>query len=148
MMSARAVSDDWLEGEIVRVYKESGERSGASKVWWDCTASTLRWPGAGGAADAPAGMRGVRRGGYKVVTTVLDSSQHRPGDLDNRDYRAVAPNRLWVVDFTYIATCRDSLHRGGQRRVLPDDRRVEERRATTKDDGAGRPGQGGRGKAP
>ena len=58
----------------------------------------------GGAADGPAGLRGVRRGGYKVVTTVPDSSQDRPGDLVDRDFCAVAPNRLWVVDFTYVAT--------------------------------------------
>jgi putative transposase len=50
------------------------------------------------------GLRGVRRGGYKVVTTVPDSSQDRPGDLVDRDFRACAPNRLWVVDFTYVAT--------------------------------------------
>src|SRR5258708_11679318 len=32
--SARAVRDAWLEGEITRVFKASGERSGARKVWW------------------------------------------------------------------------------------------------------------------
>ena len=104
-LSARAVRDAWLEGEIVRVFKASGERSGARKVWWDlhrehipvgrCTVERLM---------RRLGLRGVRRGGYKVVTTVPDSSQDRPGDLVNRDFRACAPNRLWVVDFTYIAT--------------------------------------------
>ncbi len=103
--SARAVRDAWLEGEIVRVFKASGERSGARKVWWDlhrehipvgrCTVERLM---------RRLGLRGVRRGGYKVVTTVPDSSQDRPGDLVNRDFRAVAPNRLRVVDFTYVAT--------------------------------------------
>ena len=103
--SARTVRDAWLEGEIVRVFKASGERSGARKVWWDlrrehiavgrCTVERLM---------RRLGLRGVRRGGYKVVTTVPDSSQSRPGDLVDRDFRAVAPNRLWVVDFTYVAT--------------------------------------------
>ena len=92
--SARAVRDAWLEGEIVRVFKASGERSGARKVWWDLHREHMR----------RLGLRGDRRGGYKVVTTVPDSSQDRPGDLVNRDFRACAPNRLWVVDFTYIAT--------------------------------------------
>jgi putative transposase len=103
--SARTVRDAWLEGEIVRVFKASGERSGARKVWWDlhrehiavgrCTVERLM---------RRLGLRGVRRGGYKVVTTVPDSSQDRPGDLVDRDFCAVAPNRLWVVDFTYVAT--------------------------------------------
>ena len=103
--SARAVRDAWLEGEIMRVFKASGERSGARKVWWDlhrehipvgrCTVERLM---------RRLGLRGVRRGGYKVVTTVPDSSQERPGDLVDRDFRAVAPNRLQVVDFTYVAT--------------------------------------------
>ena len=45
--SARTVRDAWLEGEIVRVFKASGERSGAGS--WrggTCTASTFRWAGA------------------------------------------------------------------------------------------------------
>jgi putative transposase len=103
--SARAVRDAWLEGEITRVFKASGERSGARKVWWQlhrehiaagrCTVERLM---------RRLGLRGVRRGGYKVVTTVPDSSQDRPGDLVERDFRAPAPNRLWVVDFTYVGT--------------------------------------------
>jgi len=102
--SARAVRDAWLEGEITRVFKASGEQSGARKVWWQlhrehvaagrCTVERLM---------RRLGLRGVRRGGYKVVTTVPDASQDRPGDLVERDFRAPAPNRLWVVDFTYSA---------------------------------------------
>ncbi len=103
--SARTVRDAWLEGEIVRVFKASGERSGARKVWWDlhrehipvgrCTVEPLM---------RRLGLRGVRRGGYKVVTTVPDSSQDRPGDLAGRDFCAVAPNRLQLAGFTYVAT--------------------------------------------
>ena len=103
--SARAVRDAWLEGEITRVFKASGERSGARKVWWQlhrehvaagrCTVERLM---------RRLGLRGVRRGGYKVVTTVADASQDRPGDLVDRDFGAAAPNRLWVVDFTYVGT--------------------------------------------
>ena len=103
--SARAVRDAWLEGEITRVFKASGERSGARKVWWQlhrehvaagrCTVERLMFR---------LGLRGVRRGGYKVVTTVADASQDPPGDLVDRDFGAAAPNRLWVVDFTYVGT--------------------------------------------
>ena len=44
--SARTVRDAWLEGEIVRVFKASGERSGPARCGGTCTASTFRWAGA------------------------------------------------------------------------------------------------------
>src|SRR5260370_8737572 len=51
------------------------------------------------------GLRGVRRGGWKKPrTTVPDPSQDRPADLVNRDFAPPAPDRLWVVDFTFVAT--------------------------------------------
>ena len=50
------------------------------------------------------GLRGVRRGGYKVRTTVPDLLQDRPPDRVNRDFAPDAPDRLWVVDFTYVPT--------------------------------------------
>lgn len=46
------------------------------------------------------GLRGVTRGG-PVRTTKPDSSALRPPDLVQRDFTAPAPNRLWIVDFTY-----------------------------------------------
>jgi putative transposase len=47
----------------------------------------------------------VRRGGWKKPrTTVPDPSQDRPADLVNRDFAPDAPDRLWVVDFTFVAT--------------------------------------------
>jgi putative transposase len=50
------------------------------------------------------GLKGVVRGGYKMVTTKADPRAHRPPDLVNRDFRAHRPNALWVVDFTYVPT--------------------------------------------
>src|SRR5439155_11344936 len=50
-----------------------------------------------------AGLRGVRRG-KRFVTTRADARAARPPDLVGRNFRASAPNRLWVVDFTYVAT--------------------------------------------
>ena len=50
-----------------------------------------------------AGLRGVRRD-KKVITTRSDSSAPRPPDLVNRNFAAEAPNRLWIVDFTYVPT--------------------------------------------
>jgi putative transposase len=103
--SARAVRDAALEKQILRVYKDSGERYGAWKVWDQlnregiavarCTVERLM---------RTLGLRGVRRGGYKVRTTRCDPSQPRPADLVNRDFAPDAPDRLWVVDFTFVAT--------------------------------------------
>ena len=103
---ARAVHDAALEKQILRVYKDSGERYGAWKVWDQlnregiaaarCTVERLM---------RTLGLRGVRRGGYKKPrTTRSDPSQDRPADLVNRDFAPDAPDRLWVVDFTFVAT--------------------------------------------
>lgn len=50
-----------------------------------------------------AGLRGVVRG-RAWKTTVADPAAARPADLVNREFTAAAPNRLWVVDFTYVTT--------------------------------------------
>ena len=103
---ARAVRDAALEKQILRVYKDSGERYGAWKVWDQlnregiavarCTVERLM---------RKLGLRGVRRGGWKKPrTTVPDPSQRRPADLVNRDFAPPAPDRLWVVDFTFVPT--------------------------------------------
>jgi putative transposase len=102
---ARAVRDAALEKQILRVYTDSKERYGAWKVWDQlnregiaaarCTVERLM---------RKLGLRGVRRGGYKVRTTRSDPSQDRPEDLVNRDFAPDAPDRLWVVDFTFVST--------------------------------------------
>jgi len=51
-----------------------------------------------------AGLQGVRRG-KQFVTTKSDPSAVRPPDLVERDFTAARPNQLWIVDFTYVATC-------------------------------------------
>jgi putative transposase len=104
--SARVVRDAALEKQILRVYKDSGERYGAWKVRDQlnregiavarCTVERLM---------RTLGLRGVRRGGWKKPrTTVPDPSQDRPADLVNRDFAPPAPDRLWVVDFTFVPT--------------------------------------------
>ncbi len=103
---ARAVRDAALEKQILRVYKDSGERYGAWKVWDQlnregvaaarCTVERLM---------RALGLHGVRRGGYKKVrTTHSDPSQQRPDDLVGRQFAPNAPDRLWVVDFTFVPT--------------------------------------------
>jgi putative transposase len=52
---------------------------------------------------AEQGWAGAQRR-KKVRTTIGDASAARPADLVDRDFTATAPNRLWVADFTYVAT--------------------------------------------
>jgi putative transposase len=102
---ARALAGAALEKEIARVCKESGERYGARKVHDQlaregiavarCTVERLM---------RRTGLRGTRRGGYKVRTTRPGPSQERPPDRVERQFRADAPDRLRVADFTYVAT--------------------------------------------
>ncbi|MEN4476876.1 IS3 family transposase [Mycolicibacterium cosmeticum] len=50
-----------------------------------------------------AGLRGVQRG-KPVFTTITDPTEQRPADLVNRQFKAAAPNRLWVADITFVRT--------------------------------------------
>jgi putative transposase len=49
------------------------------------------------------GWTGALRG-KQVRTTIGDPEHQRARDLVDRDFTAAAPNRLWVADFTYVAT--------------------------------------------
>jgi putative transposase len=46
----------------------------------------------------------VRRGKTFTITTIGDERLERPRDLVERQFRAPAPNRLWVADLTYVKT--------------------------------------------
>jgi putative transposase len=104
--SARSVRDDYLKGEIARVWRENmGGVYGADKVWAQlnregirvarCTIERLM---------RELGLSGARRGKPFKVTTRSDNRKHRPADLVERDFRTPAPNRLWVADLTYVKT--------------------------------------------
>ena len=49
------------------------------------------------------GLSGIRRA-KGVRTTIPAKDGRRAGDLLNRDFTACAPNRTWVMDFTYVRT--------------------------------------------
>jgi putative transposase len=58
----------------------------------------------GRTADArDMGLQGVIRG-KPVCTTISDKAAPCPLDHVNRQFHAPAPNRLWVSDFTHVAT--------------------------------------------
>lgn len=60
-------------------------------------------PGAVDRAMRALGLQGVRRG-KGVRTTIPGKDGKRAGDLLDRDFTATAPNRTWVMDFTYVRT--------------------------------------------
>jgi transposase InsO family protein len=60
-------------------------------------------PGSVDRAMRSLGLTGVRRS-KGVRTTIPGKDGRRAGDLLNRDFTAAAPNRTWVMDFTYVRT--------------------------------------------
>jgi putative transposase len=96
--------DAALRGEIRRVWEENFRVYGVRKVW-----RQLGREGIGVARCTVArlmrqmGLQGIVRG-KSVRTTISDKAAPCPFDRVNRDFKAPAPNRLWVSDFTYVAT--------------------------------------------
>jgi transposase InsO family protein len=103
-LPVRAKRDAVLRIEIARVHAENFGVYGARKVWRQllregfvvarCTVERLM---------RIMGLRGAVRG-KRIKTTVPDPAQPCPRDKVNRQFQAPAPNRLWVSDFTYVAT--------------------------------------------
>ena len=102
--SRRTLRDRELLERIRKVHKENFGVYGARKVWWQlrregidvarCTVERLM---------ATDGLQGAIRG-KQWRTTIPDRQAERPRDLVDRDFKASASNRLWVADFTYVAT--------------------------------------------
>jgi putative transposase len=103
--SSRAKRDEKLKPEIRRVFEENFEVYGVRKVWEQlgreaipvarCTVERLM---------RSMGLRGAVKDRAFKVTTTPDRTAVRPADLVERRFEAEAPNRLWVADFTYVAT--------------------------------------------
>lgn len=103
-LSIRARRDAAFLPEIQRVFDENFQVYGVRKVWRQmqreghqlarCTVARLM---------RSAGLQGVIRG-KSVRTTIGDKAAPCPLDHVNRVFRAPAPNRLWVSDFTYVST--------------------------------------------
>jgi transposase InsO family protein len=103
-LSDRAQRDANLKPEIERVFEENLSVYGVRKVWHQmrregfdiarCTVARLM---------KEIGIEGVIRG-KTPKTTIPDKALPCPLDRVNRQFRAPAPNVLWVSDFTYVAT--------------------------------------------
>ncbi|GAB6985284.1 hypothetical protein JCM10369A_44750 [Nocardioides pyridinolyticus] len=60
-------------------------------------------PGSVDRAMRSLGLQGIRRS-KGIRTTIPAKDGNRAGDLLDRDFTAEAPNRTWVMDFTYVRT--------------------------------------------
>ena len=106
--TAREVSDAELRPRITAVHAANYGVYGARKVWLTlnrerptdappiarCTVERLM---------AELGLRGAVRGKVKR-TTISDPRTPKPLDLVDRNFAPLAPDRLWVADFTYVST--------------------------------------------
>jgi transposase InsO family protein len=100
----RAKRDAELSVQIHRVFEENFDVYGVRKIWKQlaregivvarCTVARLM---------KAMGLEGVVRGKQRK-TTIGDKAAPCPLDKVNRQFAADRPNRLWVSDFTYIAT--------------------------------------------
>lgn len=103
--SARCLRDAQLVPEIVRVYEANMFVYGADKVWAQLNRENIRVARCTVERLMRAqGLAGVRRGKAFTITTHHDDAQQRPPDLVERQFRAPAPDRLWVADLTYVKT--------------------------------------------
>jgi putative transposase len=100
--SARAVRDEELRVEIARVHAASDDIYGVRKVWHQLRRERID---AGrdrvGRLMGALGLCGVTRASH-ARTTFPAAVTERPADLVGRDFSAVAPDRLWVADLTYV----------------------------------------------
>jgi putative transposase len=103
--SARQLEDERLTATIGEVFAENYECYGVRRI----DAALLR-DGEQVGRDRvarlmrAAGIGGAKRRGKPWRTTIGDPAAQKRPDLVKRDFTAVAPDRLWVGDFTYLRT--------------------------------------------
>jgi putative transposase len=103
VLSRRSRRDRELIPLIRAVWEKSKQLYGARKVWKQlrrdgvevarCTVERLM------RAEDMSGVVSIRA---RPRTTVPGDGRDRPRDLVERDFRAPAPNQLWVTDITYV----------------------------------------------
>jgi len=102
--SVRAVRDQLLMPILLALWITNRKLYGAHKLW-----KAARRAGHDIGRDQTARLMkrldisGITRG-RRVRTTKRDDQAQRPPDLVDRVFTADRPNRLWVVDLTYVAT--------------------------------------------
>ncbi len=105
-LSGRARRDVALQAEIRRVWEANFQVYGVRKVWRQLQRKAITAPRCRVMQLIKRmGLAGVVHG-KTAKTTHSDKSAPCPLDRVNRQFRAPAPNVLWVSDFTYVATWR------------------------------------------
>jgi putative transposase len=94
--SARAVADERLLERIEAVHAANYHCYGYRRTWL-----ALKREGVKRLMRAN-GIQGAKRRGKPWRTTIPDPAAARRPDLVRRDFTALAPDRLWVADFTYL----------------------------------------------
>lgn len=102
--SPRLLRDEELKPLVTAAWEDSGRTYGVRRITRalvraghqvaGCTVERLM---------RELGIEGVIRG-RRRRTTIPEPSAPRPPDLVNRRFTAERPNRLWLVDLTYIRT--------------------------------------------
>jgi len=117
--SQRAQRDEVLSSEVKRVYTAIFGVYGARKVWLQLLREGLSMAGDTVAGNVVAGktvarctverlmrkmgLAGAVRG-KTIRTTHSENASPCPRDQVNRHFHAPVPNRLWLADFTDVAT--------------------------------------------
>lgn len=102
-LSNRARSDQRLLAKIKEVHAANYFAYGSRKMW-----KALKARGENVGRDQVArvmrqnGIYGAKRRSKPWITTIPDPERASSPDLVERDFTADEPNRLWVVDFTYL----------------------------------------------
>lgn len=103
--STRAARDAVMMQILMVLWVANRKLYGAHKLW-----KAARRAGHDIGRDQVArlmrelGIEGISRRRKKVFTTITDPDASRAPDLVNRNFRAEAPNQLWVTDLTYVPT--------------------------------------------
>jgi putative transposase len=100
----RRVHDEQLKPHIERVWRENRCVYGPRKVYKQLRREGITEPRCRiERLMRELGLRGRVRGARRRTTIPADTAA-RPGDLVDRNFKASAPNELWIADITYVAT--------------------------------------------
>jgi len=103
-VSARAQADERLTAQITDAYTRSRRTYGAPRVHAELRAQGTRCARKRVARlMRAAGLVGCHRR-RRARTTVAEPTHTPAPNLVARDFRATAPDRLWIGDITYVAT--------------------------------------------
>jgi putative transposase len=102
--SERRRRDAELKADIGRVHKDNFGVYGARKLWRQLNREGIAvGRDRVGRLMRALHLEGVRRGKRKRTTFPAEVGE-RPADLVAREFKAEAPNRLWVADLTYVSS--------------------------------------------